>query len=74
MVWVYDQTESLLVSILMHASLMASLTALVPAKLSGVTLLTWILSWAGVLWIVIIAVARVSGRNLSQQPLQKRAA
>ncbi len=54
MVWVYDRTESLLISVLMHASLMGSLNALVPADLSGSTLLTWILSWAAVLWIIVI--------------------
>ena len=34
MVWVYGRTESLLVAILMHASLVASLSALVPAELT----------------------------------------
>lgn len=53
MVWVYDRTESLLIAVLMHASLMGSLNALVPTALSGATLLTWILSWSGVLWIII---------------------
>jgi len=52
MVWVYERTESLLVCVLMHASLMASLNALVPADLSGTSLLTWILAWAAALWIV----------------------
>jgi len=52
MVWVYDRTNSLLVSVLMHASLMASLNALVPTELSGISLLTWILAWAAALWVV----------------------
>lgn len=52
MVWVYDRTESLLVCVLMHASLMAGLNALVPAELSGTSLLTWILAWAAALWLV----------------------
>ena len=51
MVWVYDMTESLLVCVLMHASLMAGLNALVPADLSGTSLLIWILTWAAALWV-----------------------
>jgi membrane protease YdiL (CAAX protease family) len=57
MVWVYDRTESLLVSVLMHAGLMAGLSALVPAELSGTGLLTWILAWAAALWIIVGVVA-----------------
>lgn len=53
MVWVYERTESLLVCVLMHASLMASLSIFVPAELSGTSLLTWILVWAAALWIVV---------------------
>jgi membrane protease YdiL (CAAX protease family) len=53
MVWVYDRTESVLVSVLMHASLMASLSIFVPAELSGTSLLTWILAWAVALWVVV---------------------
>jgi membrane protease YdiL (CAAX protease family) len=74
MVWVYDRTESLLVSVLMHASLMASLNALVPTKLSGTTLLTWILVWAAVLWVIVGAVAIAINRRYSRQPVQKQMA
>jgi membrane protease YdiL (CAAX protease family) len=74
MVWIYNRTESLLVSVLMHASLMAGLSALVPAELSGTTLLTWILSWAAALWVVVGVAALVTGRRLSGQPVQKQVA
>ncbi len=74
MVWVYDRTESLFVSVLMHASLMASLTALVPAGLSGVTLLTWILTWAAALWIIVAVVALSDWRRPLQQPTQRQIA
>lgn len=53
MVWIYDRTESLFIAVLMHASLMGSLNALVPADLDTPALLTWILSWAGVLWLIV---------------------
>jgi membrane protease YdiL (CAAX protease family) len=64
MVWVYDRTESMLVSVLMHASLMASLSIFVPAELSGTSLLTWILAWAAALWVVV-AVGVLSRRRAS---------
>ena len=68
MVWVYNRTESLLVSVLMHASLMASLSIFVPAELSGNALLTWIFSWAAVLWITVAVFASSkSGRLASQR-------
>jgi membrane protease YdiL (CAAX protease family) len=54
MVWVYDHTESLLVAILMHASLVASLVYIEP-PLAGADLLTYILVRAAV-WIVMAAV------------------
>lgn len=65
MVWVYDNTESLLVSALMHASLVASLTIFVPAELSGTTLMIWILAWAVALWIVVAMVAMSNGWRTS---------
>ncbi|MGD8402883.1 MAG: CPBP family intramembrane metalloprotease [Anaerolineales bacterium] len=70
MVWVYDRTESLLVSVLMHTSLMAGLSALVPAELSGVSLLTWILTWAATLWIVGGVVTLSNNRKTSERPIQ----
>jgi len=73
MVWVYDRTGSLLVSVLMHASLMASLNALVPGELSGSALLTWIFAWATALWFVVAAGAALKNRRLLHQPSQKQA-
>lgn len=52
MVLVHERTGSLLLVILMHASLLASLQILVPAELTGSDLLTWLLAWAVALWIV----------------------
>jgi membrane protease YdiL (CAAX protease family) len=65
MVWVYDHTESLLVIILMHASLVFSTLALPSMELSGVPLLTWLLVWAVVLWGVVGAVAVADDRQLA---------
>lgn len=63
MVWVYDRTESLLIAVLMHASLMGSLNALVPSTLETPALLTWILSWAGVLWLIVAVGAILQRRK-----------
>jgi membrane protease YdiL (CAAX protease family) len=65
MVWVYDRTASLLVAMLMHASLSAGTLILQPQTTAGH--LTWNLVLAVVLWIIVAAVAatRGSGPSLS---------
>jgi len=60
LVWVYDRTESLLVVMLMHASLVVyTAGTLVPLTLAGMSLLTWILAWAAALWVVVAVVQRL---------------
>jgi uncharacterized protein len=71
MVWVYDRTESLLVAMLMHVSLVASNVILVPLA-TGVALVTYDLVWAAVLWVVVGAVAVANGGHLSRQPPPQR--
>ncbi|MFN8486244.1 MAG: CPBP family intramembrane glutamic endopeptidase [Caldilineaceae bacterium] len=56
LVWVYERTESLLVVMLMHASLVASTLLLQPA-VTGTNLLIYIIAWAAALWIVVAVVA-----------------
>jgi membrane protease YdiL (CAAX protease family) len=73
MVWVYDRTGSLLVAMLMHASLSASTLILQPPATGG-PFLTWNLVFTAVLWVVVAAVAVANGRHLSRQPLRSRAA
>src|SRR5215217_6038862 len=67
MVWVYDRTGSLLVAILMHASLTASSLILGPG-VAGVRLVSFDLAWAAVLWAVVAAVAVAQGGHLSRHP------
>lgn len=60
MVWVYQHTRSLLIGILMHASLTTSMLILGPA-VSGRELLTYDLAFAAVLWIgaaIVLALER----------------
>jgi CAAX protease family protein len=74
MVWVYDRTESLLVAMLMHASLTASARILIPPGTAGVPLLTFDLVWVAALCIVIAAVGLANCGPLSRRPLQRRMA
>jgi hypothetical protein len=60
MVWVYDRTASLLVAMLMHASLTASNVTFVPLA-TGVPLVLWSIVLAAALWIVVGAVAVAKG-------------
>jgi membrane protease YdiL (CAAX protease family) len=71
MVWVYDHTESLLVAMLMHVSLVFNQLALSPLTTGGDNL-TGILIWATVLWLAAAAVALSNGGHLSRQPLRRR--
>lgn len=57
MVWVYAHTESMLVSMLMHASLVTFWLMSMPQGISGTPQATWYLVWGVVLWGVVAAVA-----------------
>ena len=57
MVWVYDHTESLLMAMLMHASLTGSvLFIFMPPALAGLPLMTWYLVLTAALWGIVAAV------------------
>jgi len=71
MVWVYDRTESLLVAILMHVSLVASNAILAPLA-AGVAQVTYDLVWADVLWLFVAGIALAQGGHLTRQPLLSR--
>ncbi len=62
MVWVYDRTGSLLVAMLMHASLTASVAMIfMPQAIPSVPLITWYLVLTAALWIIVAAVAVTNG-------------
>lgn len=70
MVWVYERTGgSLLVAMLMHANLTASMLILGPLALSGVAFLTYLLVSSAAAWIVVAAVALVNRGQRAQPPL-----
>lgn len=61
MVWVYDRTGSLIVAILMHASLTGGVALiLIPLGIEGVPLVTWYL---------VLAAAVSKGGKLTRHPL-----
>jgi membrane protease YdiL (CAAX protease family) len=69
MVWVYDRSgESLLLAMLMHASLSAGMLILQPLAIAGVSLLTYILVFGAALWVVVGVVAVANHGHLTRWP------
>ncbi len=67
MLWVYDRTDgSLLLAILIHASLLVSLLAVTPEGMSGAPFLIWYLAVAVAAWIVVAAVDLATGGQFSR--------
>lgn len=66
MVWVYDHTESLLVAMLMHASLDAFWLIATPPGMTPVSLVVWYLAWAALLWVVVTVVAVINHSQFSR--------
>ena len=67
-VWVYDRTESLFIGILMHISLTSSARIITPIGIVGKPLMLFDITWAVVVWTIIIAVIVAKRRRLSKQP------
>lgn len=70
MIWVYDRTESLLITMFMHVSLVATLIIMEP-PLTGSALLTYILLRAAVLWAVVVVVTLTQRRRSSSTEMIK---
>lgn len=71
MVWVYDHTGSLLVAMLMHASLTACTFILGPAVIGGTALLVYDVI-LGAAWWAIVAVVAVANRWHFSRPGKPR--
>jgi membrane protease YdiL (CAAX protease family) len=67
MVWVYDRTTSLLLAMLMQASLVTCWTAFTPKALVGGALVIYYLILTAVLGAVVAALTLVNGRRFSRQ-------
>ena len=74
MVWVYDRTGSLLVAMLMHASLTASTLFILSPSASGIPLMIYYLILTAVLWVVVAAVAVANRRQLTRPRLPRQVA
>ena len=68
MVWVYERTQSLLVAILMHASLAGSTVVLAVAA-PELPAVTYDLALAAMLWVVIAAIAVANHGHIARPPL-----
>ena len=66
MLWVYDHTESLLVMVLMHAGLTASIL-IFPPQITPAKVVTYDLVFGAVLWIIIGVIALVNGGKLENR-------
>jgi membrane protease YdiL (CAAX protease family) len=73
MVWVYDRTESLLLAMLMHGSATGSLV-IFASLAPGWPLLTFLLVFGAVLWVVVGVVALANHGHLTREPLRRRVA
>jgi uncharacterized protein len=69
MVWVYDRTGSLLLVMLMHATTSAGMFILMPMTITGAPLLTYLLVWGAVVWLVVAVLAAAGGGQLSKGPV-----
>lgn len=74
LVWIYDHTESLLVTTLMHASLTASNIFIFRPEATGVSFLAFGLVFTAAQWFLVAVVAAANRGQLSQQPLRRRVA
>jgi membrane protease YdiL (CAAX protease family) len=66
MTWIYDHTESLLLAMLMHASLNAFWLSSTPPGITPISLMAWYLVWGAVLWVAV-AIAMAYGGHLSRR-------
>ena len=71
LVWIYDRTESLLLTIFMHASYTASTVIIFRPLETGISFLIfgWVL--AAVLWIAVAVVVVANGGQLSRQSFRR---
>src|SRR5262245_53590476 len=72
-VWVYSNTQSLLLAQLMHASSTGSLVILSPARVSPSQEALWYTFYAAVLWIAVALIVKLFGSNLIRRLPQVKA-
>lgn len=76
MVWVYDRTESVLVTMIMHASFLAFWLMATPGEvmtpdaIAGWHVVVWYVLWAALLWAVVAIVVALARRRTGRQAHQ----
>jgi membrane protease YdiL (CAAX protease family) len=70
MVWIYTNTNSLLLTQIMHVSSTASLVVLDPSPLTPAQETLWYALYAALLWIVVAFIILRYGSNLIRRPQQ----
>jgi membrane protease YdiL (CAAX protease family) len=68
MVWVYDHTQSLLLSILMHVPIVTAQFVLWPSGATSAQIANGDLVFTGMLWGLVVVVLAVSRGALEAQP------
>lgn len=71
MVWVYAHTESALIAMLMHASLVTFWLLSTPQGIAGAAQATWYVVWGGVLWGAV-AICVLLDRSRAVSPGRSR--
>ena len=75
MVWVYDATVSIFMSMLMHVSITFGLLTLNPLGISGMQLLVFSFGFAAALWMVVAMIAlNPDTKRLGKTPPYRKAA
>jgi membrane protease YdiL (CAAX protease family) len=69
-VWIYSNTNSVLLAQLMHASSTGFLVILGPSHVSAAQEVLWYAVYAAVLWMVVALVIARYGKRLVRQPMQ----
>lgn len=71
MVWVYERTGSLLVAMLMHLSLTASVLVINPLAIAGAAMVAYDLTIAAVFWAAVAVVVRLERRTVAPLPFAR---
>lgn len=71
MVWVYENTESVLVAMLMHTSVITFWLLSAPAALTPERMVAWYVAWGALLWVAV-AVLRIAVPRRVQGPLRAK--
>jgi uncharacterized protein len=72
MIWVYRHTGSLLIAVLMHASLDMFWMLSMPVAITGKERVIWYALWAVVLWGMVAIISITSKRNYADKEIKTR--